>query len=199
VPDLHIDGIDTAKGLRLSNNNTVMYRSILELFYKDGETKLAQLEGCLRDNDLALYTTYVHALKSACANIGATTISEQAAALETAGNNHDYNYITRHNPALGEGLKKLLASIGREIAGTEAVPDKGSLDKTLLKSKLEGLKSAMASFDAMAIDEFSAALGELARHEEVKESLSAMLNNVLVGMYPEASLQIDEIINKGDF
>jgi len=193
--ELQIDGVDTARGIKLSGSSLDVYKSVLEMFYQDGEAKLNQLAKCVQDNDLSLYTTYVHALKSACANIGATTVSEQAAELEAAGIKKDMDFITSNNPSLMQNLENLLASISQVMDFKAPAPSSGDLDKEALKSVLANLKSALASFNPSAVDEASASLADFANYEEVKAPIKELQDTVFVGMYPKASTQIDSLLD----
>lgn len=93
--DFFIAGIDTQIGMKYSNNSITLYHNILTSFVIDGENKIIKIKECLNNDDLKLYTTHVHALKSAAASIGAKDLSRQAAELEFAANNDDLDYITR--------------------------------------------------------------------------------------------------------
>jgi len=195
---LHIDGINIAKGLMRSGGSMDVYTDILKVFHKDGKVKLAQLEKCLKDNDLSLYTTYVHAIKSASGNIGADKISGHAAMLEEAGLKRNLDFITKNNNVLMRGLNKLLADI-EKVIGANKPDNKGSnddsyFDKKMLKQQLAELRAAMEKFDADAIDKAAETLGALTQHKIVGKTISVILQNVFVGQYEEAIARIDKVI-----
>ncbi|MCL2102370.1 MAG: ATP-binding protein, partial [Fibromonadales bacterium] len=83
--DMKIEGIDVEKGIAMSGGIPEYYMRTLCVFYKDGMQKIEEIKRCLEANDYLLYTTYVHALKSATASIGASDLSKTAKELEIAG------------------------------------------------------------------------------------------------------------------
>ncbi|MCL2202417.1 MAG: ATP-binding protein [Defluviitaleaceae bacterium] len=196
--ELTIAGIDTKRGLTLSGGNKAVYHDILTLFHQDIEAKVSQLTNAANSNNFNLYNIYVHALKSACANIGALTLSEQAAKLEAAAIQQDLSFIHMHNPALLKGLVALQESIGQtlNLEKDEATDDSAQedYDRDALHSALSQLKVALESYDALAIDEANKTITEFAKHPSLKELLKALLDNVFVGMYPDAIGQINKII-----
>nr|AGS53254.1 hypothetical protein [uncultured bacterium contig00001] len=91
-----IEGIDVDSGVARIGGKVNDYLKTLELYRKDGEDKLTVIPSALEEKDIRLFTTCVHALKSASAYIGATKLSEQARDLEAAGNRMDMEYIENH-------------------------------------------------------------------------------------------------------
>jgi CheY-like chemotaxis protein/anti-sigma regulatory factor (Ser/Thr protein kinase)/HPt (histidine-containing phosphotransfer) domain-containing protein len=66
---------------------------LLMLALQDIENSIALLKESLKNNDIKLFTTTVHAIKSAFTNIGETENSELAALLEKAGHDGDNEFI----------------------------------------------------------------------------------------------------------
>ncbi|MCL2357202.1 MAG: ATP-binding protein [Defluviitaleaceae bacterium] len=186
-----IEGVNVAQGIKLSGGSIELYKSVLEIFYQDGDTKISQIKKSLEDNDLLLYTTYVHAVKSACANIGAIAVSKAAAELEAAGNKSDRQYINANNPALLEEFKKLLSEIARAVNIKTSAGDE-NFDVNELNNALLKLKTAMQSFNPIAIDDAAAELGKFASRADIR----AIIDCVFVSMYPEAESQIDAVLAK---
>ena len=193
--EITIEGVDTATGITFSGGSASDYLGTLRIFYKDGSIKAKELLTCLENNDLPLYTTYVHALKSACANIGAAKLSEDAEILEDAGRNLDMGFIAEHNGGFVDRLKKLLVNIDKAIA---ANTEKPSGDKTIdtreLKVQLKKLKAALESFNMVAIDEASIKLQDF-KHASggIGKAVSDILQNALAGEYEQAGSQIEEL------
>jgi HPt (histidine-containing phosphotransfer) domain-containing protein len=105
-----IDGLNTSKGIIMSGGSLDAYLKTLNVFYDDCIEKIGEIDRCLSENNISLYTTYTHALKSACANVGAESLSEAAKMLETAGNNGDENYIYANSAKFLENLTTILIS-----------------------------------------------------------------------------------------
>ena len=105
------DRLDIDKGIANSGGKEELYKEILAVFYEDGLQKIDEIEGCMASGDMNNYPIYVHAIKSAAANIGAERLSEAANALEVAGDSGDINYIQSNNANFIADLKALLDEI----------------------------------------------------------------------------------------
>ena len=192
---ISIDDVDIADGVSHSGGSIKSYLNILAVFCKDGRAKIDELANCLKSGNLPLYTTYVHALKSACANIGANKHSEEANALEAAGLKQDLSFIEKHNSVFVANLKKLLDDVEAAVlAHSPKFEDDKTLDRDVLNKHLSKLKSALESFDAAAINETSEILQDFTQFSSVDEALSNILQNTLIGNYKEAVLRIEEML-----
>ena len=190
--EIKIEDVDTAKGISLSGGSVPVYLDILKAFHNDGTEKMNELAACMENNNIPLYTIHVHALKSACANIGAAKLSEEAKIMEAAGRNQDHDVIIKNHNNFLINLKKLLANIDEIIsAGTEK-PDAKALDIGVMKDLLAKLKTALENFDVAAIDEASLELQNFTQISGAGEILSDILQNAFIGKYKHAANQIDE-------
>ncbi|MCL1996775.1 MAG: ATP-binding protein [Defluviitaleaceae bacterium] len=113
---LEIEDVDVARGISNSGGNYDVYIAALKMFYKDSETKIKLLKKYLEENDMYLYTTYVHAAKSTLKNIGADGLSEMAKQLENAGRQHDTTYILANNQIFLDELEKLRARMAEQLS-----------------------------------------------------------------------------------
>jgi len=189
VEIIEIAGIDTARGIQLSGGKTEYYLDTLKIFHKDGKDKLKQLPECLENSDISLYTTYVHALKSASANIGAGELSKAAQDLESAGISQDMDYINENNAGFMAGLEVLLNEIAKVL-----VPDNTEgLDNSKLKPQLDALKTAMESFDLDAIEQISEDLQAYTSLPDIGDALGEILKSVFLSKYKQAADQIEEL------
>jgi len=111
--ELSIDGLDIKKGIANSGGRKEFYLEILSAFYEDGIQKIDEIEECMASGNINNYSIYVHALKSAAANIGAQRLAEAANALEAAGDSGDINYIQANNESFLVDLKTLLNEISK--------------------------------------------------------------------------------------
>ena len=193
--EIIIEGVDTAKGISFSGGSTRDYLDTLRIFHKDGSIKAGELAACLENNDLPLYTTYVHALKSACANIGAAKLSEDAKILEDAGRNQNMDFITKHNDSFAASLKKLLADIAElTSASTEKLTHDKSIDMGELKDQIAELKTALETFNMIAIDQVSLKLQDFKHLPGTGETVSDILQSVFAGEYEQAMAQIKGLL-----
>ncbi|MCL2249981.1 MAG: ATP-binding protein [Oscillospiraceae bacterium] len=193
--EIVINDVDVARGKLLSGGSTVDYLDTLTVFRNDGISKLTELANCLESDDLSLYTTYVHALKSAAANIGAGKLSEKAKALEAAGKSGDKDFINKNNDEFISDLKVLLENLRAVIeANTKETVGENRDESTMIELLIK-LKDAARSFDMETIDELSAELKSFTMlPTEKSEARNDILQSVLSGKYKQAIAQIDELI-----
>jgi len=195
VIEIAIDGVDVAKGLSAVRGNAENYLRVLSVFCKDGYNKIAEISEALSSGDLRLYTTYVHALKSASANIGASRLSEIALALETAGKNGNRAYIDEYTPRLVYDLKLLLFNVGNFLKANAERSQGGTVDAGALKHTLNKLKEAVS---AVAIGDIRAAMKELqpyaSSNNPVAPQVDSILQCALSGRYDEAVGLIEAVL-----
>jgi len=192
--EISIENVDVARGIALSGGSAKDYVETLAVFYKNGMAKVEELTQCLEAENLSLYTTYIHAMKSAGANIGANQLSSEAMALETAGMNQDIDFIKNNNGNFTDNLKKLLANINEVIAANTEKTDTEALDETVMKELLAKLKIALEAFDLEAIEEISDELQPFTQLPEKGGMVSSLLENVFLSRYKLAVPQIDELL-----
>ena len=114
--DINLKGVNVESAISAIGLTTEDYLEMLAVFQKDGIKNIKTIKQCLETNDLKLYTIHVHALKSACAYIGAEGMSETAQSLETAGRREDLEFIKAHNEDFLEALEILLKDIDAVIS-----------------------------------------------------------------------------------
>jgi CheY-like chemotaxis protein/HPt (histidine-containing phosphotransfer) domain-containing protein len=107
---------------------------LLSIFAKDAKRLLPQLEYAaqnaenLSDDELSVFTTNVHGMKSALANIGETTLSQMARTLEIAGRTEDKNAMATHAMNFVNALRGITAwaedeGANKNIANTDENPE----------------------------------------------------------------------------
>jgi len=190
---IKIDGVDVKKGISMTGGTFESYAQTLSAFHKDGLKKIEEIKKCLETDNYPLYTTYVHALKSASASLGAADLSEQAKVLEIAGRQEDSSFIRLHNPKFLTSLEIILNNIGTALSG---VKQETSLDIDLLKSELCKLKEAFDAFDFGAINEIAANLQKFAQVPKIGETLESVLQNTVTGEYEKAVAAIDTLLRE---
>jgi len=195
VADMEIDGIDTKKGISMTGGTLKGYMQTLAVFHKDGLQKIGEIRKSLETGNYHLYATYVHALKSALANIGASELSENAKALEFAGKQKDTAFIGSNNAQFLMNLETILNSLGNMLSSGDE-EQKNSVDFELLKSDLNRLNEALESLDSAAIDKTVDNLRKFAQSDGIGSSIENILQNILIGEYGEATAMINTLIKK---
>jgi HPt (histidine-containing phosphotransfer) domain-containing protein len=153
--DIEINGIDINKGISMTGGRLDIYLRTLAVLYKDGREKIEEISKCIKRGDLPLYTTHIHALKSASASIGASEISEKAKSLEQAGKNGDMPFIENNNNRFLVGLEILLNNIKNAISNSAAPENNISSEKLsydIIKENLVSLKKALNDMDTITAD-----------------------------------------------
>ena len=191
---IKIDGLDTKRGLSIVRGSFEKYVKMLTVFYKDAVEKIGEIRLCLERADLPLYTINVHALKGACANIGADRLSEAAKSLEMAGRGGDLNYIHGNNEDFLIDFEVFLNKVNEVIIKNEAENLKGSIDMEFLMTWLVVLKNALCAFDSVMIKKAAGELEKFTYEEEPGAIVESILNNVLIGGYDEAITLIDSLL-----
>ena len=149
---------------------------LLAIFRQDAKNAIITIKDSLANNNMKLFTTTVHAMKSALANIGEKTLSNTASELEDAGRKKDLAFVTK-------GIGDFIASLEDLIKGFEpddVVFDDSDIveDKEFLVEFLDKIKEACAEYDVAAAYEVLDVLREktwknetVARFDEIYRML----------------------------
>ncbi|MCL2410836.1 MAG: ATP-binding protein [Treponema sp.] len=193
--NIEIADLDTKQGIKNSGGRFDYYIRILGVFRKDCIGKMKEIEICFEEENLHLYTIYLHALKSASANIGANGISEAAKSLEMAGQNGNINYIRKHHSNFISSLEKLLRKIDETIIEQNKDNQKETINKQTLKNELAALKTAMINFDITSINQTAKKLQAFTQ-AACFDTISTILRYKLTGEYDKAISLIDELLKQ---
>ncbi|MCL2697283.1 MAG: ATP-binding protein [Oscillospiraceae bacterium] len=131
---------------------TVDKLAILEVFLNDSRKKLTEIPQCLEKGDMKLFITYVHALKSAAANVGETALSELAGSFEAAAKRGNDGYVKENINRFISELQGVIDKITVQAGERSSAADVPA--ETLLR-----LKAALEEFDIGTIDEIMAEVG----------------------------------------
>lgn len=115
IPDklLNLNRLDCELGVYLCGD-VEDYLSALSVFADSISSKSKKIESALMSEDIEIYTTLVHSLKSSARTIGATDISDLAKKLEAAGKDKNLDFIkenTKDLISLYRSLEEPLRSI----------------------------------------------------------------------------------------
>jgi len=191
---LKIEGLDVRKGLTLTGGTLENYLQTLAVFLRDGQEKIKEIQTVLEADDLHLYVTYVHALKSAAANVGATKLSELASTLEQAGRQKNMNFIHNNSNKLLSDLEVIIANISAAIKANKRDGQTDSIDKALLNAELSKLKTALDDVNPAAINDAVKNLQQFTQSLKTGEAVENILRHTLVGEYDEATSVINTLL-----
>jgi CheY-like chemotaxis protein/HPt (histidine-containing phosphotransfer) domain-containing protein len=195
-PQIEIHGVDTKAGIFMTGGNFDNYLRVLDVYHRDCAEKSKQIRNSLNEKDLILFTTYVHALKSASASIGASALAERAGKLESAGRNKDMVFITEH----AEPFLRELASLSENISYClEQVLDTGdgktSDDRLFLTEHLTVLREALSVIDVRVMDTVVENLRARKWTKDVQERLDGVYQSILLFEYEEAARAINGLLS----
>jgi signal transduction histidine kinase/CheY-like chemotaxis protein/HPt (histidine-containing phosphotransfer) domain-containing protein len=191
--NFEINGVDIKKGIAMAGGTSELYMQILATFHKDGVKKIEEIKKCLETDNYTLYTTYIHALKSASASIGASDLSEIAKSLEMAGKQGDMAYIKLYNLQFLMTLEVLLNNINTILLANKKKEQKDPVNFEIIKNKLNKLKEAIDIFDSDAIDEAANSLQTFTQTADIGVSIENILQKTLIGEYEETLSMINTL------
>ena len=110
-PELKANGINVEVGLRYSQNDKALYRTLLGEYVLSSEERMSSIKKFCASKNCQQYGIVVHALKSSSRMIGASELSEVCAQLEKAADNSEIETIQNRTPALLELYEKILSVI----------------------------------------------------------------------------------------
>jgi len=195
-PQISIEGVDVEKGIMLTGGTIEYYMETLTTFHNDGLEKKDEVIKCLESNNISMYITNVHALKSASANIGANSVSEAAYSLENAAINDDMDFVRANNDSFILQLELLLDNILDALVENSADnrSNENIMDADEYSDLLAKLRAAVEGFD---IDQINQCIDTLLRSKLPEGAISIVRDiskHILVGEYDEALEQIDKLL-----
>jgi len=111
----NIPGVNMEKGIAATGGTIEGYHLVLSVFCKDVKKRLPLFEeiitGETSDDNISLFTTNVHALKSALGSLVAAEFSANAAALEAAGKEKNITFIQNNLPEFCKQMNILIKNI----------------------------------------------------------------------------------------
>ena len=119
---LRENGIRVDVGLRYSQNDRALYRTLLGEYVMSSGDRITSIKKFCASKNFQQYGIVVHALKSSSRMIGAAELSEICARLEEASDNGDTDTIESRTPGMLELYEKIIGAI-RSAIDTEKQND----------------------------------------------------------------------------
>ncbi len=191
-----IENVDVSHGVAMTGGTVDNYLKILATFHKDGAAKLRDLSDCLRSGDIQLYTTHVHALKSALGSIGARDLSDKAKALEYAGKREDTSFIQSNNAAFIDSLTSLLQNISYVIAADDK--SGGTIEGDTLFDELTKLRESLDSMDTVTAHQIINTLSSMNLDQSASAAIDQIAEHILMSDFDEAIEIIDSMLSEAN-
>lgn len=144
--DIVIGDLDTKTAVRMLGSQKLFW-TVLKDYYKVIEKKAALIKELEAAEDWEAYTIEVHALKSASKQIGAMPLSEQAAAMEKAGNLKDAQKIHECTQKMLERYLAYLPVLAPFCKEDETKSSQGEITKEVLTGFFADMRSALEELD----------------------------------------------------
>ena len=191
--EIRIDGIDMMTGIHFSGGTVELFFETLNIFSIDCDNKIKEISDAILIKDINNYTIYIHAIKSALANIGANKLSMEARNLEEAGENGNFEYIVYENNNFMFMLNKLLNDIKRTLSIYNKIKPKELMNMELFGLELKKLKDALDSMDAGTVNMTIDGLMRKSNIERINISLNNIADEILIGDYEDASNSVEKL------
>ena len=171
---------------------------LVEFFLKDAMKAIRHLQivkgkhGNYDDEDIKLFTTTVHAMKSAFMNIGEMRLSAYAEEMEQAGWKNDTDTIHVELPVI---INKLHTIIEKYKPLEVPEEDDSGSDYSYLEEQINAFKDACETFDKKAAKEIIIELKSFKWSLKIKELLGIISEQLLSGDIALALGSADKIIS----
>ena len=183
--NLIIEELDVAKGISNAGGNAEQYIETLSSFHTEAIEKVGKIDDAFKVGDLALYSIYVHGIKSASAIIGAARLRDAAEALEAAGKRSDEDYIAVNHEAFIKLLGIVISSVGSALKTKRSKSSFGEAEP--IKADIAALKYALDEMDAGEINRLSEKLRKSVQGTSIAPEIAKIIDSILIGDFPEAA------------
>ena len=192
---LSISGLNIEQGIAMTGGTEALYHTVLSMFCKDAEDRMPYFQTIPKEEDLLKFVTQVHALKSASASIGATSLSEKAEALEAAGKAQNIDFIKDNLSDFYDNLSLLIENIRAVKFSNTDTETIEALDSSFI-SILNELKSALVSEKVSEIDSIIDKLMTMSMDAASRSTLDKISDDVLVTEFASAIASVEELMAK---
>jgi CheY-like chemotaxis protein len=193
VPPPQIPGLDTQRGFENIGGSLPVYFNILSVFIKDANERIDQIKEAAETGNLGLFTTLVHALKSAARSVGAIEFGESAADLEEAGKARNAILVAERTEPFLENLRVLIGNISDALA-REAAEIPEETDITVLH--LEDLKEALVNMNVEKVNKYMLEYSVMPLSAKTKELVNTIKEDILLFEYDKAVAKIQELLTE---
>ena len=194
--EIKINGINIERGIYLTGGSLEDYLDTLSLFYSDGMEKIKELNHSFETMNIKMYNIFIHALKSALANIGANELSIEARDLENACERGDYDFIKKHNLIFIDKLKIILDDINNLLLKKESYNENGyKINVNVIKPILDELLNALMTMNAGTVNNDLEELVKLTRTSSYRNKINEISELILIGEYDDAAIIIKNLLS----
>jgi YesN/AraC family two-component response regulator len=143
---MNIPELDVNAGLSAAAFREDVYESSLKLLFSKIPKITDTLKICLDENNIPEFILHVQEMKSSLSAVGASSLSNQAAALEGAGSEGDSESCKKMFPEFAASLKMLKEQIALFFTGDAPVPKKTGT-QAILNKNIAVLTEALENYN----------------------------------------------------
>jgi signal transduction histidine kinase/CheY-like chemotaxis protein/HPt (histidine-containing phosphotransfer) domain-containing protein len=169
---------------------SISERDLAQTFVRDAEKAIGTLKpihdnNYRRSDDIQLYVIIIHAMKSALANIGESTLSAEALNLEQAGRERNIVAMKNGTPVFLDSLREVIDRI--KPKDEDNVQDMQDNDRELLYEKLRIIQEACTAYDERVAYDTLTELRQKTWPRNVRELLDAIGEQLLHSEFMQAA------------
>jgi len=193
-----ISGVDTKTGIKMTGGTEEGYYMVLSAFCRDALKRLEQLETKIKEDtgyhadELSVFITNFHAIKSSSASIGAVEVSVEATRLESAGKNGDIAFIRKNIGKFTLKYSKLIKDINSALKLYNEDSTVSSDNIPAISALLQELGIAIKSEKAQNIDLVLGKIYQQPLDVKTKQVLDKVSNDILMMEFDDAAKKIGE-------
>lgn len=191
-----VGDLDTETAIGMLGSEKLFW-AVLKDFYRVIAKKCTQIKDMETKEDWSAYTIEVHALKSAARQIGATALSEKAAALEEAGSKKDGAAIHRHTEEMLAEYQAYIQVLAPFCEEKEVKGNKGEISIDKLRESFADMRAAMDELDMDRMEEAADVMREYSysgKQQELFEGLLEAVENIDVDACEEIMAEWEKMI-----
>lgn len=173
------NGINIKMGLQNFNGDTEAFMQSLEIFFRNGENNISDIENDFITNDIKKYTIHVHGIKGVALMVGAQNLAEKALELEVAGKKKDFIFIKYKHREFVQCYREII--IGLSMIFLESQEEQSALiaiDVEKIKKYLFQLQTCISEFDSNSANEV---IKEMQKHD-LGEEIGSLVSSVSEAM-----------------
>jgi CheY-like chemotaxis protein len=192
---LQLPGVLVSEGIANVGGSLSVYLDIISIFGRDALDRIKQISDAMEAEDFDLYTTLVHALKSAARSIGARELGDIAADLEEAGRFRNTALIAEKTASFLEALKTLAVNISDLVNKISAAKKTAETGETVDVSalQLETLKEALINMEIETINQFMLNYSAMPLNAATKDLVNKIKEDILLFEYDKAVEKIQNL------
>jgi len=172
------------------------------LFAMDAKNAVKVLEnlfekkGSLNEEELKLYVTTVHGMKSSLANLGEKQLSGDALELERAGEDKQSDILLEKTPGFINELKLLIEKITPQKTENGGIPE-GNI--VFLREQLQNIEKACSLYDKETIKESLNNLNQFTWTDKINAVIENISIQVLHSAFKKAAAAAREAISESGY